>query len=598
MASSTSLPLTWNLETVFPGGSSSPELLAWIADVEGKIASFKADLAQAKVPQTADEIPAFSDLLLRSQSILLHIREASSFLGCLNAANVKDEKAQLLNGRVGQIYASYEAAAIQLDHLLLGLSEELFGALIARPEWAEVVGRLQEKRMLAKEQMSPALEALATDLEVDGYQAWGALYNRLVGRMSLEMTVKGETKKYSVGQFNNLLLSGDPAVRKEASAKYEAAWAEQSELFGHTLNSIGGYRLSLYKHRGWTDILHEPLRRNRMTRETLEAMWGTIAANRAPFVQFLERKAKLMGVEKLGWNDVSAPISAAERLIPYDEAAAFIVEHFRTFSPKMADYARHAFDSHWIEVEDRPGKRPGGFHTSMPVSRQSRIFMTYSGRPGNVATLAHELGHGYHTWVMRDLPGWARGYAMNVAETASTFAELIVSDAAVKAAPTKDEQVALLEEKAERSIAFFMNIYARFLFETRFYAERARGPVAVERLNELMVEAQREAFGGVLGSYHPHFWASKLHFYSTGQPFYNFPYTFGFLFSGGIYARAQQEGPAFEQKYIDLLRDTGRTQTEELALRHLGVDLTKPDFWQAAVDLSIADVNAFLKATE
>ena len=183
-------------------------------------------------------------------------------------------------------------------------------------------------------------------------------------------------------------------------------------------------------------------------------------------------------------------------------------------------------------------------------------------------------------------------------ETASTFAEMVVADAALRKAPTPEERLALLADKIERAVAFFMNIHARFLFETRFYEARKKGVVSAERLSELMTEAQKAAFKDALAEYHPHFWASKLHFYSTGQPFYNFPYTFGYLFSYGVYARALQEGPAFEERYIALLRDTGRTRVEELAERHLGVDLTKPDFWQAAVDLVNADIAEFLKLTE
>jgi oligoendopeptidase F len=143
-----------------------------------------------------------------------------------------------------------------------------------------------------------------------------------------------------------------------------------------------------------------------------------------------------------------------------------------------------------------------------------------------------------------------------------------------------------------------MNIHARFLFETRFYEARQKGMVSIDRLNELMETAQKEAYAGALGLYHPHFWASKLHFYATDVPFYNFPYTFGYLFSAGIYARAKEQGPAFEQKYIDLLCDTGRMTVEELAVRHLGVDLTKPDFWLTGVQDAINDVEEFLKLTE
>ena len=139
-----------------------------------------------------------------------------------------------------------------------------------------------------------------------------------------------------------------------------------------------------------------------------------------------------------------------------------------------------------------------------------------------------------------------------------------------------------------------MNIHARFCLKPDFTSGAREGLVSVDELNELMVTAQREAYADSLEQYHPYFWASKLHFYITGTPFYNFPYTFGYLFSSGIYARAQAEGPNFVEKYRNLLRDTGRMRVEELAKTHLGVDLTQPDFWQDAVNLALADIDQFL----
>lgn len=191
-----------------------------------------------------------------------------------------------------------------------------------------------------------------------------------------------------------------------------------------------------------------------------------------------------------------------------------------------------------------------------------------------------------------------RAYAMNVAETASTFAEMIVADAALKQAETKDEKLFLLEDKIQKSVAMFMNIHARFLFETRFYEERKQGVVPAEKLNELMEAAQKEAFCDSLGEYHPHFWASKLHFHITGVPFYNFPYTFGYLFSLGIYARALRENADFEEKYIALLCDTASMTVEDLAMKHLGADLTERSFWEDAVRLAVQDVQEFLELTE
>ena len=220
--------------------------------------------------------------------------------------------------------------------------------------------------------------------------------------------------------------------------------------------------------------MQEPLQINRMSEKTLNAMWSAIMESKPVLVKYLDRKAKLLGVDKLDWHDIEAPIGSSTRTIPYDDAAGFIIEQFRSFSPELAEFAATAFDEGWIESEDRAGKRPGGFCTPFPLSGQTRIFMTYSGTATNISTLAHELGHGYHQHVMNDLPALSLEYAMNVAETASTFAELIVSDRAMMAASDPDEKLGLLEDK-QRAVAFFMNIHARFLFETRFFEQRKQG---------------------------------------------------------------------------------------------------------------------------
>ncbi|HEY8530866.1 MAG TPA: M3 family metallopeptidase, partial [Limnochorda sp.] len=289
------------------------------------------------------------------------------------------------------------------------------------------------------------------------------------------------------------------------------------------------------------------------------------------------------------------PMGEVERRFTYDEAADFILEHFRRFSDELASLGRRAFEERWIEAEDRPGKRAGGFCTSFPLSGQSRIFTTFSGTPDNLSTIAHELGHAFHQWVVQDLPYWASRYPMSLAETASTFAERIVTDAALAQASSREERLALLDQKLSDAVSYLMNIHSRYLFERRFYEARKAGPLAVEELNRLMVEAQKEAYLDLLGEYDPLFWASKLHFYLTDEPFYNFPYTFGYLFSTGLYGLARAEGPSFARRYVALLRDTGRMTVEELARRHLGVDLTRPDFWADAARLAVADVQSFVE---
>jgi oligoendopeptidase F len=223
--------------------------------------------------------------------------------------------------------------------------------------------------------------------------------------------------------------------------------------------------------------------------------------------------------------------------------------------------------------------------------------MTFTGSPSGTSTIAHELGHAFHSHVMRDLPNLNQNYAMNVAETASTFAETIIGNATVANAKTKEEKIGLLNSKMENATAMFLNIHARFLFEKSFYEERSKGIVSEQRINELMLQAQKEAYCDSLSSYHPHFWCSKLHFFIDDVPFYNFPYTFGYLFSLGIYAEFLKNPNGFEEKYIALLRDTGSMKVEELAMKHLGVDLTKQAFWEAGIQLVAKDAEEFIRLT-
>ncbi|MFZ5814336.1 MAG: M3 family oligoendopeptidase [Bacillota bacterium] len=593
----THLNPTWNLEVIFPGGAESQELAAFVESLEADIRALRGRLETVALPTTPSHLGAWSPLLREFQELAKRLRQAGAFAGCLNAQNMGDQSAKLVAGRISQLGAAFGSAATLLDHQILQLSDEVLEALLADPEFAAIEYPIRERRARAAMKMDPQRESLVGDLSVDGYHAWGRLYDAIVARIQIPWEESGKTVYLSAGQVDNKMKSGDRLVRSTAFAKWEKAWAEQSDLIAEALNHLAGYRIQLYKHRGWDSILSEPLENNRMKAETLNVMWEVIERNKPIFVEFLHRKAKLLGLEKLAWHDVTAPLGGVDRKVTYDEAAAFIVEQFRRFSPHMAELAQRAFDERWVEAEDRPGKRPGAFCATFPLSQQSRVFMTFAGNPNNVATLAHELGHAYHGAVMRDLPTMAQGYAMNVAETASTLAEMIVADASVKAATSAEERLVLLDNKAGRGVTMFMNIHCRFLFETRFYEERKRGLVSVKRLNELMEQAQRDAFHDALSEYHPHFWASKGHFYSTGQPFYNFPYTFGYLFSSGIYARALKVGPSFAGTYVDLLRDTGRMRVEDLAMKHLGVDLTRPDFWQEAVDVSVADVKQFLELT-
>lgn len=212
--------------------------------------------------------------------------------------------------------------------------------------------------------------------------------------------------------------------------------------------------------------------------------------------------------------------------------------------------------------------------------------MTYNRTMGDTLTLAHEAGHAFHSHVMRELRPFARHYPMTLAESASTFAEMILADGVLSDPDVDDLQKAVvLDSEVGHAGAYLLDIPVRFEFEKALYEERGSGELSVSRLKELMIEKQRAIFGDALrdGGEDPLFWASKLHFYITGVTFYNFPYTFGYLLSRGLFAMFKKEGPDFLPRYERFLQLTGSDNAENVAKRSIDADIEQPDFWVEAI---------------
>lgn len=592
---------TWDLDTIFPGGTKSPELQKKLHTIKTEIQDYQKQISEWNFAENKSAEP-LKELLKTQESIEKGLGQAGSFVHMWQDAYTDDEYANVVMGQVMDLSSEVENLSTVYTKKLVAIPDEDWETLLKDSELSEVSFALNEIRDQGKRLLSEAEEKIITDLNNDGISGWSRLYDTAVSTMTIPFTDKdGNKKEYSVGQAMNRMYSDpDPEVRKQLFENWEAAWTKYAPIFADTINHLDGYRITLQKAHNRENFLDEPLEYNRMSKETLDAMWAAVSNHKQPFVDFLKQKAKILGMEKLGWQDVDAPVAFGDAEPPsftYDDACDFVIEHFASFGPEISSFAKHALENRWVEAEDRPKKRPGGYCEELPEFKESRIFMTFTGSSSDTSTLAHELGHAFHSYVMRDLPELNRNYAMNVAETASTFAETIISNATVANAKTKEEKITLLNTKMENAIAMFLNIHARFLFEKSFYEERTEGIVSEQRLNELMINAQKEAYCDSLATYHPHFWCSKLHFFIDDIPFYNFPYTFGFLFSLGIYAEFLKEPNGFEEKYIALLRDTGSMKVEELAMKHLGVDLTKQDFWEAGIQLMEKDVEEFIQLT-
>ena len=575
------LSQTWDLETIFQGGSASSNFQVACDEVEDGLIMLEGFL------QGQQQLSKAIDL---SQRLNLQLRETASFVSCLIAQNVQDSGAYLLDNRVKLLRTTFENLMILLDESLRKLSDRDFNTLVTTHR--DVAFFLGERRALAQKRLSFDQEAMINSFKNDGYHGWFNVWFSFVG----EMRFSHGGEELSFGQIENKLASPERSVRRKAFDTISSQFKRYSSLFAHTINHLSGFRLEIYRQRGWRDWFQEILAEYRMEQSSLDVMWQVVRDNREPLYEYLRCKASLLKIEsqKLSWYDLGAPLYAVERYPSYEEVALDIVAHFNRVSPKMASFAeQQALKGRWIESENRPGKGPGGFCAAFPMKGESRIFMTYSDTMRSSYVLAHELGHAFHNSVLFTLPAEAHRPALHMAETASTMAELIVTKGTIEREQDPKKLLHLLDDYLSRTVECLLNIYARFLFETLFYEERKRGVVSHERLSFLMEDAQKRAYGGALERYHPLFWTTKIHFYLSELPFYNFPYAFGHLLSLGIYNMFRADSN-FESKYITLLKEMGQMKTEELLRTHLQIDLQAPHLWQCGLDSIRRDVQNFI----
>lgn len=590
----------WDLESIFPGGSKSEQFKKYRSDLKHKIDSAAAlgkSLPDTISGSSRDDYAKFAGMI---QDLYDEIELVISFSNCLSSQDVSDNAADAIYSEgLGYVSEWYKLRA-RLESLSLNQSDQQWQMLTSHPSLKDTRFYLDELRTIAKSKMPIELENLALELAVNGYHAWNQLYDKMAAELTVDFEEDGKTSQLSLGQLHTKMGSPDRELRRQAFEKMTEAWKTRQELAGMTLNNQAGFRLSLYKNRGWDSPVYEPLVMARMQKNTLDTMWNVIEKNIKRLKPYIDTKKRLLNIDKFRWYDEFAPVGETERLFSFDEAGEFIVDNLKDFSRDLADFCKMALDRNWIEAEDRPGKRGGGYCTGMGPKQQSRIFMTYAGTYENLLTLAHELGHAYHSWVLNEKPVFAQIYPMNLAETASIFTESFVTNCALEQVDDKQEKLMLLDQKLQSAYVLFCDVYSRYLFDYQFYKERREGVVGTERLSQMMVESQKRAFAGLLdeSGYHPLFWASKLHFFITEAPFYNFPYTFGYLFATGVYQQAKSEGSAFADKYRALLMDTGSMTTEAVAKKHLNADLSREEFWQEAVDNALSDVDEFVELAD
>lgn len=566
------------------------QLLDEVSSINANIAPCIARLDRLNQEERTQLINSARRVYVLLEEAAKLIYDPATYANCLLSVNALDKDAEKLEGRLQAYRVRMRELREPTSQFEILASQDMVDEYLDDDHTRAATFIVNHNRKQRHEVLSLEEENVVSALRPAGIDAWGTLYSKLSGALECEVKDDNEMRTVGLAEAASLTQSVDDTVREDAWRAINKSWSEHEITCTAAINSIAGWRLEMCRRRSTTEDVHyldAPIHANHFDRQTLEAVMD-VAAQCKPLAQrAANAMARAYRKSKIGpWDQrAPAPQLGNERvLLPFKESVDIVANAYGEVDRSMHDFIRMMAENAWIEGTVGPNKQPGAYCTSFDKSNTPRVYMTYSGSMTDVTILAHELGHAFHHWVMRDLPESQKSYGMSLAETASTFGETLVRDALTTRADSPEQEIAVSWEELNAIVSFLLNIPTRFSFERKFYDAREKGPVSTEELKHFMAESWIEWYGDSLSEPDDLFWINKLHFYISGLSFYNFPYLFGYLFSQAIYQRRNSLNGTFFDRYRKLLRDTGRMSAEDLASNHLDADITQPEFWLDTVN--------------
>jgi pepF/M3 family oligoendopeptidase len=585
----------WDLSPIYPSLESSEFTQAFesaIAEIKALTERFDALEVRRRAEDRVEGtfLAAYEEITNRLNALYRQVYLLHSYIGCYTTTDARNEPAQRRESELNAQMVSLDQLGTRYTAWVGTTDVE---TLIAQSAVAQAHAfPLRKSRREAWHQMPEGEEALAAELRPSSITAWAKLHSSITALLTASVNLPDGTQALPMSQVRLLANDPDRVVRKAAFEAEIEAWKTVEVPLAAALNGVKGFQITVRRKRRYADDIAPTMLMNNMDRATLEAMQQACRESFPDFRRYMDAKARALGLERLAWYDMTAPVSAADRKFTWAEAQDAILTNFGRYSNRMADFAARAFRENWIDAEPRFGKEGGAYCTDMRPG-ESRIFMNYDGSFGSLSTLAHELGHGYHCLCLEERLPLQSDLPMTLAETASIFCETILFEAMLEHA-TPEEQLCLIDESMQRDLMVVVDIYSRFLFEKSVFEKRAERDLTVSEFSALMTEAQRQTYGENLDPLHPYMWAVKGHYY--GPTFYNYPYTFGLLFGLGLYAIYRREPESFRAEYDAFLSNTGLAEAATLAQR-FGVDITQVDFWRASLDVIRTRIGEFERLT-
>src|SRR6186713_404074 len=571
----------WNLRDLYPG-LDSPEVKRDLELADSECAAFEQDFKGRLAALAAGEGGALAKAVARYEAIDDRLGRLMSYASLLYAGNTTDPARAKFYGDVQE---RVTAASLHLLFFTLELNridDAQLEAAMRDPALGHYRPWIEDVRKEKPYQLEDRIEQLFHEKSVTGYSAWNRLFDETIA--SLRFEVDGQS--LAIEPTLNLMQEPSEKTRKAAADALAKVFKANTRLFSLITNTLAKDKDISDRWRGFADVADARHLSNRVEREVVDAL---VSAVQAAYPKLSHRyyalKAKWFGKKVLPHWDRNAPLPEVKmRSIAWPEARETVLSAYGAFSPVMEKIAERFFDDRWIDAPVRPGKAPGAFaHPTVP-SAHPYVMLNYQGKPRDVMTLAHELGHGVHQVLAAPNGPLMAPTPLTLAETASVFGEMLTFKKLLAETTEKKQKKAMLAAKVEDMINTVVRQIAFYSFERRVHTERRNGELTSDELSNIWLEVQRESLGPAidLRPGYEVFWTYIPHFIHS--PFYVYAYAFGDCLVNSLYAVYEKASAGFAERYLEMLAAGGTKHHAEL-LAPFGLDARDPKFWDGGLNV-------------
>lgn len=575
------LPYTqtrWSLSDLFPA-LDSPELEQTFTDLETQVANFESMRSQLSSQIKQAEFMNFVTLLEEINQLGSRLY---AFAGLSFSADTQDQAAQTLVARVDQFIAILQNRTLFFSLWWKDLDDDNAARLMS--EAGDYRYWLEEMRHFKPHTLTEPEEKIINIKNVTGVSALGNLYDSITNRYTFKLQVDGEVKELTRGELMVYVRQHDADLRAAAYQELYRVYGEEGPILGQIYQTlVRDWRNEQVDLRRFSSPISARNLMNDIPDPVVNTLLDVCERNASLYQRYFRLKAKWLGMDRLRRYDIYAPVVKSDKRYEYTQAAEMVLGSFHEFEPRLAGLARRVFAENHLDSEVRKGKRGGAFCMSVTPKMTPYVLLNYQGRADDVATMAHELGHAIHTMLAADHSMFTFHASLPLAETASTFGEMMLIDRLL--AQEDDESVRrdLLFRQVDDSYATIMRQAYFALFE-RDAHEMVDQNASADELSAAYMENLKRQFGEVveISDEFRWEWVSIPHIYQV--PFYVYAYAFGQLLVLSLYKQYKVEGESFKPRYVSLL-SSGGSEAPERLLSQAGIDIRSADFWQGGFDV-------------